>query len=397
MDKGYLIVSVFGENDNKPISAADVTVRGDNYSESFKTNNSGSTIKIELDAPLKQYSLEPQSKVRPYSIYQVEVVKEGYETTIINGVQIFPDETSLQKVFLPFRNVVLQASQNDTKVIDVPPHSLWNDTNNDRVYPETLSPEYVIVQDGTPANVSARKYYVPFNDYIKNVASGEIYSTWPKEAIKANVYAIISFTMNRIYTEWYRSQGYNFSVTSLPSHDHTYVFNRTIFSSISDVVDEISNQYIQLPNRNYPYLAQYNDGIKTNNPGWLSQWGSKSLADQGYNALQILRYYYPSTLTLRTAPNIEGLPSSFPGFNLREGVCGEPTMQIQQMLNTISGSYPKIPKINPVDGQYQASTKRSVQTFQEVFGLPATGIVDIATWYRISYIYVAVNKMLQGL
>ncbi|MDD2434817.1 MAG: peptidoglycan-binding protein [Bacilli bacterium] len=408
MDRGYLIVSVFEQGGKQPISGANVIVRGENYQERFLTDSNGKTPTIELSAPLKEYSLTPQTQVRPYSIYQLEVSKPGYETTVINGVQVFPDETSLQKVFLPFLNtpstIQVMATQTlQENIVNLPPHSLWQDTqtpsqnNRDdvRVYPNVLTPEYIIVHDGEPSNTSATKYYVPFIDYIKNVASGEIYSTWPTEALKANIYAIISFTMNRIYTEWYRSQGYNFTITSLPRYDHTFVFNRTIFQSISDVVDQIFDSYIQLPGQNYPFLAQYNDGIRTNNPGWLSQWGSKSLADQGYNAIQILRYYYPSNLTIQTSNDIEGLPTSFPGFNLRLGLCGEPTRQLQTMLNVISNNYPRIPKINPADGQYQESTKRSVEVFQEVFSIPITGIVDMTTWYRISYIYVAVNRMLQ--
>lgn len=416
MDKGYLIVSVYAKNVNEPVSDATVIVRGDNYEQTFTTNNVGKTPTIELNAPLKEYSLTPQSQVRPYSIYQVEVRKPGYETTIINGVEILPQETSLQNVFLPiaqaaqtsaFSVMAVETPTTPTNVINLPPHSLWEEaqttttrnikTDDFRVYPDVLVPEYVIVHDGAPSDTTATNYYVLFTDYIKNVASSEIYSTWPIEAIKANIYAIISFTMNRIYTEWYRSQGYNFTITSLPSSDHTYVNNRTIFKTISDTVDQIFNYYIQLPYKNFPFFAQYDDGIKTNNPGWLSQWGSKSLADQGYNALQILRYYYPSTLTLQSAEDTVGLPTSFPGFDLRLGLCGEPTLQLQIMLNTISNNYPKIPKILPVTGQYQDNTKVSVQTFQEVFGLPVTGIVDITTWYRISYIYTAVNKMLQGL
>lgn len=414
MEKGYLIVSVYADTIANPISDASVTVRGENYEQVFTTGVNGKTITIELDAPLKIYSLTPQSEVRPYSIYQLEVSKPGYETTIINGVQVFPEETSLQDVFLPVNTTsnanilsAISVAANEVKVIDLPPHSLWetaeetnptdlSQANDLRVLPDVIIPEYIIVHNGNPSDSGAAKYYVPFTDYIKNVASSEIYSTWPAEAIKANVYAILSYTMNRIITEWYPSQGYKFTITSLPRYDHTYVNNRTIFKSISDVVDQIFEYHIQLDGKDYPFLAQYNDGIKTNNTGWLSQWGSKSMADQGFDALQILRNYYTNSLTLERAEQIAGLPISFPGYNLILGTCGDAVQKLQIKLNTINGNYPGIPRIIPADGKYNEKTKNSVRVFQEVFNLPVTGVVDFTTWYRISYIYIAVSRMLQG-
>ncbi len=409
MDKGFLIVSVYKDSIAEPISGANVIVRAENYEQSFTTDSSGKTNIIELNAPLKIYSLTPQDEVRPYSIYQLEISKPGFETTIINGVQIFPEETSLQNVFLPTSTLKLKAFS--IKTLDIPTHELWKETkeglennnnNNDlntdlRVYPNVVIPEYIIVHNGSPTNSNAENYYVNFIDYIKNVASSEIYSTWPTQSIKANVYAIISFTLNRIYSEWYKSQGYNFTITSLPRYDQAYSHNRTIFKSIADVVDEIFNQYIKITNQNFPLLAQYNDGIKTNNPGWLSQWGSKELADRGYTALQILKYYYTNNLVIESANNIIGLPTSFPGYNLNVGMCSEAIQKVQIMLNTISGNYPKIPKIIPADGQYKQNTKTSIEIFQEVFGIPITGVIDFITWYRISYVYIAVSKMLQGI
>lgn len=408
MSKGYLIVNVYVDTIAEPINSATVVVTGDNYERSFTTDIDGKTPTIELDAPLKEYSLTPQKEVRPYSIYSLRVSKPGYETTIVNGVQVLPEETSIQNVYLPIQTstVATFASTTDN-VINLPPHSLWEEErksqrNNGiegvfmRVLPDVAIPEYIMVHDGIPSNTNAANYYVPFTDYIKNVASGEIYSTWPKEAIRANIYAILSFTMNRIFTEWYKSQGYKFTITSSPKYDQIYVHNRTIFKTISDIVDQIFNYYIQLPGKNFPFLAQYNDGIETNNQGWLSQWGSKYLADQGYTALQILKHYYVSGLTLERAEQIEGLPLSFPGYNLEEGSCSEAVQKIQIMLNTISGSYPAIPKISPADGQYKSTTTSSVKKFQSTFNIPVTGIVDFATWYKISYVYIAVTRMLQG-
>ncbi len=405
MSTGYLIVEVYGDTEAMPIVNANVQIFGEETNINVKTDSNGKTEKLSVNAPNIEYSLEPQENVRPYSIYSIKVVKEGYETSIIEGVEVFPNETSIQKFFLKRGKVGVNYEE-------LPPHVLWGDypkkmvdedlTENietrktERVYPSVLIPEYIIVHDGTPSS-SAQNYVVSFPDYIKNVASSEIYSTWPKETIKANVLAIISFTLNRIFTEWYPSKGYNFTITSSTAYDQKYTHDRTIFQSISDVVDEIFNQYIKLPNVPQPFFAQYNDGVKVNNPGWLSQWGSKTLADQGYDALRILRYYYSPSMLIESANEIEGLPLSFPGKNLSEGSCGEDVQKIQNELNVISGSYPAIPKVIPANGKFGVETKNAVRKFQEIFNLPVTGIIDFVTWYKISYIYVAVSKMIKGI
>ncbi|MDD2435811.1 MAG: peptidoglycan-binding protein [Bacilli bacterium] len=375
---------------------------GENTNLNVTTDTSGKTETLSLEAPNIEYSLEPQENVRPYSVYSIKAQKEGYETAIVEGVEVFPNETSIQKIFL---------TKGVTGVTyeELPPHVLWGDyppkiddeiditeSVNNRVYPKVSIPEYIIVHNGTPSS-SATNYVVSFPDYIKNVASSEIYSTWPKETIKANVLAIISFTLNRIFTEWYPSRGYNFTITSSTAYDQKYTHGRTIFQSISEVVDEIFNNYIKLPNVPQPFFAQYNDGIKTNNAGWLSQWGSKTLGDSGYDAMQIIRYYYSPNMMIMEADNTIGLPYSFPGYNLSVGSCGEEVRILQNQLNKISGNYPAIPKTLPANGIFGEDTRASVRKFQEVFGLPITGIVNYATWYKISYIFVAVSKMIQGI
>lgn len=405
MQTGNLIVNVYADNISQPVESARVIIQGDNFEQEYNTDSSGKTQTIVLSAPLEIYSEEPQTENIPYSKYDVTVIKEGLQTTTIKGVEILPNETSLQDVYM----ASVYAEETPPLVEEIPEHVLWGDYPPKipeaavkpesepklKVLPRVLVPEYVIVHDGIPTNNAAPNYYVSFPDYIKNVASNEIYSTWPTETIKANVHAIISFTLNRIFTEWYPSKGYNFTITSTPQYDQKYVHNRTIFKSISDVVDEIFNTYIKLPTVTQPYFAQYNDGINTNNPGWLSQWGSKDLGDRGYKALDILRYYYPKTLTIQEATQIQGLPSSFPGYTLKLNSCGEEVQKLQIMLNTISGNYPAIPKISPTDGRYNDQTRRAVETFQGVFNLPKTGNVDYSTWYKIVYVYVAVSKMLQ--
>lgn len=404
MPIGFLIVQVYADNKALPIAGANIEITGSETNLTETTDGSGKTREIPLSAPSKDFSLDPQSDVKPYSEYNIKVSKPGLKTSVINGVQIFDGETSIQ-------NVYLTAIEGDSSINynEISPPVLWGkyppkineiekqEDLGERVLPYVIIPEYIIVHDGIPTNSSATNYIVSFPDYIKNVASSEIYSTWPRETIKANVIAIISFTLNRLFTEWYTAKGYAFTITSSTAYDQKYAHGRTIFKSISEVVDEIFSQYIKKSNVIQPLLAQYNDGIKVNNKGWLSQWGSKSLGDQGYNATQILKYYYTDIIDIYSAQNVQGLPLSFPGYNLVEGSCGQHVQKMQNELNVINGSYPGIPKIIPADGIYDASTKNSVSIFQKVFNLPVTGIVNFATWYKISYIYTAVSKMLQGI
>jgi Putative peptidoglycan-binding domain-containing protein len=403
---GKLIINVYADNEGQPVDKAVVTVTGDNYNKEYETDSSGKVYIDQLYAPEKEYSEVPQKEIRPYSIYDVSVKKDGLQTTTVNNVEILPDETSIQNIYMSSKIT----KEEPEKIINLPEHNLWGEyppklpeepikfeENETRVLTKVFIPEYIIVHAGLPTNSSASNYYVSFPDYIKNVASSEIYSTWPRETIKANVHAIASFTMNRIFTEWYRGRGYNFTITGVPQYDQTYTHGRTIFKSIADIVDEVFNTYIKLPNVKQPFFAQYNDGIKTNNKGWLSQWGSKDLGDRGYTAINILKHYYTNSLTLEKGVEIEGLPTSFPGYNLKLGSCGEPVQKIQNEINKINGSYPGIPKLAYADGIYGENTKKSVETFQKVFDLPVTGVVDFSTWYKISYIFVAVSKMIAGI
>ena len=269
-------------------------------------------------------------------------------------------------------------------------------SNKVKVLTKVIVPEYIIVHDGVPSNYSAANYYIPFKDYIKNVASSEVYPTWNKEALKANVLAIISFTLNRIYTEWYPSKGYNFSITSTTSYDQKFIYNKAIFREISNVVDEILPLYIKRKNKSEPLFAQYCDGVKLKNEGWLWQWGSNDLASKGKNYIEILEYYYGQNIEFQNAFENEGLPTSFPGYNLNLNSCGEPVAKIQNQLNIIRGNYPKIPLIEKADGIFREETKNAIKVFQEIFFLSITGLVDYSTWYKISYIYSAVERMIQG-
>ena len=260
---------------------------------------------------------------------------------------------------------------------------------------QVVVPEYVIVHDGAPTDTTAKDYTVRYRDYIKNVACSEIYATWPKETLLANILAIQSFTLNRVYTEWYRNQGFPFTITASTAFDQKWIYGRNLFASISQAVDEIFDQYLSRPNVKQPILTQYCDGKRSSCPQWLSQWGSKDLGEQGYTALEIIRNYYGTSMYINTAEEIAGIPVSYPGYPLRVGSVGEDVVKIQEQLNTISDNFPLIPKLT-ADGIFGERTQEAVKTFQSVFGLTQDGIVGSRTWYRIQEIYVAVTRMAEG-
>lgn len=216
--------------------------------------------------------------------------------------------------------------------------------------------------------------------------------TWTENAIRANVLAIMSFTLNRVYTEYYRNRGYDFTITSSTAFDHKWIPNRNYFDTISTIVDELFADYLSRPNVRQPILTQYCDGRRVQCPNWLTQWGSQSLGEQGYSAIEILRYYYGDDIYINTAQEVSGVPSSWPGYDLENGASGEKVRQIQEQLNVVAEAYPLIPKI-AVDGIYGPATAEAVRVFQSVFGLPQTGVVDYRTWYKISEIYVGVSRI----
>ena len=256
---------------------------------------------------------------------------------------------------------------------------------------EPVIPEFIVVHDGRPDDVSAQNYWVRFKDYVKNVACSEIYSTWRTEAIKANVLAIVSFTLNRVYTEWYRGKGYDFTITSSTAFDQSYSHGRTIFEEIGVVVDDLFTTYVTKEGISQPLFTQYCDGRRTQCQG-LSQWGSQALGEQGWDAVSILRKYYGSEVYLKSAEKVEGVPLSYDGEVLTLGSEGEAVRTIQNQLNRIADNFPAIPKI-PADGVYGPATQAAVTEFQKIFHLPQTGSVDFAVWYEISNVYVAVAEL----
>jgi len=294
-----------------------------------------------------------------------------------------------------------------TEIIRIEEHTLWGDfppkipeeevkelppATGLVVLPEVVIPGFIIVHLGRPDNRSARNTWVSFPDYVKNVASSEIYATWPDQTIRANVLAIISFALNRVFTEWYRNQGYDFHITSSTAFDQAFVPGRNIFQEISRVVDDIFTNYIARPNARQPLFAQYCDGQRVSCPNWLRQWESRDLGARGFFALDILRHFYGSNIYLRQARQVAGIPRSFPGTPLQMGSGGPDVRRIQEQLNTVAARYPAIPRVR-ADGVFGEETRASVQKFQNIFRLSSDGIVGTATWHRLAYIYVAVTGM----
>ena len=404
-DRGQLKIHVTTERGFFPIKDASIrlsyTGNPTEIIEELSTDISGQTAAVELPAPPLEYSMEP-SEFQPYSEYTIQVNASGYRPINISGISVLPDKTSIQNVRMETatvenpleRNIVITAN---TLYGNFPPKIPEDEIkpmteSGEIVLSRVVIPEYVIVHDGTPSDSSANDYYVRYRDYIKNVASSEIYATWPDAALRANILAIMSFTLNRVYTEWYRNKGYDFTITSSTAFDHKFVYGRNIFSNISNIVDEMFNSYLSRPNVRQPILTQYCDGQRVSCPNWMTQWGSKYLADQGYSTIEILRYYYGSSMYINTADEISGVPASWPGSNLEVGSTGDKVRMLQEQLNRIARNYPALPTI-AVDGIYGSATKAAVEKFQSIFGLPVTGIVDFRTWYRISEIYVAVSRI----
>lgn len=402
-DHGKLQIQLVSQIQNRPVQGAKISI---SYTgapgqplEQLRTNSSGQTETIELAAPPVEYSLQP-SEEQPYSEYNLKVEAEGYEPIEVSGSEILSGEISRQKIKLR------PISDGNYEDVVIPDHTLFGNypekipeeevkpvnESGEIVLSRVVIPEYVVVHDGSPADSTADNYYVRYRDYIKNVACSEIYATWPPETIKANVLAIMSFTLNRVYTEFYRNRGYDFTITSSTAFDHKWIPERNIYDTISVIVDELFADYLSRPNVKQPILTQYCDGRQVQCPNWLTQWGSKSLGDQGYSPIEILRYYYGDDMYINTAEAISGIPSSWPGYTLEIGSSGNKVLQMQEQLNVIAGAYPAIPKIT-ADGIYGPATAESVRTFQKVFGLPQTGTVDYTTWYKISEIYVGVSRI----
>ena len=405
VDRGGLKVTVMTADGTRPVENALVKISYTGESgqtiEEVRTDSSGQTPVLDVKTPPLEYSMKP-SEQQPYAEYTVQVEAEGFENSEIAGIQVLPSVRAEQSV-----SIVFQAGAEFERLV-IGPHTLWGEyppkieeaevkpvgESGEIVLSRVVIPEYVVVHDGPVNDTTAQDYYVRYKDYIKNVASSEIYATWPDDTIRANVLAIMSFTLNRVYTEWYRNKGKDFTITSSTAYDHKWIRGRNIFDSISRIVDELFENYLSRPDVRQPILTQYCDGrqVQCRDRGWMTQWGSKSLGDRGYSPIEILRYFYGNDIYINVAEGISGIPLSWPGYDLNIGATGNKVRQIQEQLNVIAEAYPAIPKVG-VDGIYGEQTKAAVRKFQNIFGLSETGITDYSTWYKIQEIYVAVSRI----
>lgn len=415
-EQGLLQVNVTTAQGLRPIPGARIRISYTAVPETTlreeQTDESGQTEQLSFSAPPKEWSMEPEGQ-QPYAEYTVLIEAQGYQSVLVTGVEIFSGELAILPVAMetlrlsPVGNEeAVEASVRGDRVIVIPDNTLFGnyppkieeaeikpmDESGEIVLSRVVIPEYIVVHDGPPEDSRAKNYYVRYRDYIKNVASCEIYATWPDATLRANILAIMSFTLNRVYTEWYRNKGYDFTITSSTAYDHKWVYGRNIYSNISRIVDEMFSNYLSRPNVKQPILTQYCDGRSVSCPGWMTQWGSKALGDQGYTAIDILRYYYGSSMYINTAEEISGVPASWPGYNLGIGAAGPKVRQIQQQLNAIAKNFPAIRTIR-ADGIYGPQTAAAVREFQKIFDLPQTGVVDFSTWYKISQIYVGVTRI----
>lgn len=396
-DTGSLRVDVT-DQDGRPIdgATAEISITGEPEStlESIQTDSNGQTESVELPAPPFEYTENP-GVTQPYSEYSIIVRAPGFAPVSINGIDIFSSRRSIQDVRLTEISQVVTIGPN-TLFGNYPPKipeaSIKPITpTGEIVLDRVVVPGTVVVHDGVPTDSTASNYYVSFPDYIKNVACSEIYPTWPEATITANVIAIVSFTLNRVYTEWYRNKGYSFTITSSTAFDHKWINERNIFDNVGLIVDEVFADYVSKPDVKQPILTQYCDGKRTTCSG-MSQWGSKYLGDQNYSALQILRNYYGSDIYINTAEEVSGIPLSWPGYTLDIGDSGTPVRTIQEQLSAIRRTYSNIPSL-AIDGIYGEDTAAAVSRFQSIFDLPVTGEVDYSTWYKISQLYVALEKL----
>lgn len=361
------------------------------------TDENGETELVSLNTIDKNLSLDPEYSGIPYTSYNVEVVADGYNSLYIEGVHIFDGEEAIQPAAL----IPMQLTR-DTPIpygITIGKFAVEMNTPRDQIGPTSepkilrlvVIPNPITVHLGRPDS-SASNVQVSFPDYVKNVASSEIYPTWPEESLRANIYAIITFALNRVYTEWYRSRGYNFDITNSTAYDQYFVYGRTIYESISIIVDEIFNEYVRKIGYIAPYFTQFCNGTTVTCSG-LSQWGTVTLAEEGMSALEILRYYYSNNIEIAETNIITNVITSYPGTALRVGSTGLDVQTIQTYLNRIRKNYPAIPLITDEPGVFGSTTQAAVKKFQSIFNLTSDGIVGKATWNKISSIYVAVTRL----
>ena len=403
MAAGILRIQSYAARQSAPVDGVTVTVSGSGFTTTFITGPSGGAADLEIDAPEEGYSLdEGNTTVLPYAVCDITAEKAGWRTVQIKGAQIFAGQVTLAR--LEMIPEVARAAPDGAvppeEPVVIPTHPLFAGVGGSgpapgaqpapRVLTAVVIPKTITVHLGRP-NESARNVTVSFRDYIANVASSEVYPTWPEQALRANIHCQISLALNRIYTEWYPSRGYSFNITGSPGVDQAYVHGRTVFDVMVRLTDELFNTYLRKAGTVNPYYAEYCDGKTVSCPG-LKQWGTVSLANEGRSALSILRYYYGSSIETARTSNIAAIPQSYPGSPLRQGASGTSVYTLQRQLNRIAKDYPAFGKLT-VDGAFGPAMAETVKKFQRQFGLTADGVVGRSTWYKISYIYVSVKDL----
>ncbi len=399
MGNGYLVIQARTAGNALPLNGVRVRISSCNGSVLYDlvTNEIGETEQISLPAVDRKLSLDPNYTGIPYTAYQLMAVAEGFNSLHIADVQIFDGEKAIQPIIL----IPLLESQTypiwqelfiGSRAVEMTePRNQTGPLFEPFVLRHVIIPNPITVHLGTPSSASSN-VKVPFTDYVKNVASSEIYPTWPQASLKANIYVIITFALNRVFTQWYRSRGYNFDITNSTAYDQYFVYGRTIYESISLIVDEIFNQYVRRQGQIAPFFTSFCNGTTATCAG-LSQWGTVTLANQGKSAFEILRYYYPKDIEISQTNIITGIVISFPGTTLRLGSKGQAVQTIQTYLNRIRRNYPAIPLITDDPGVFGSTTQASVKKFQSIFNITSDSAVGKVTWNKISYIYVAIARL----
>ena len=420
MGTGHLILQVRNDEDSLPIANAHVTLRGPDGTALFETytDANGNTEPLELEAPDKEHTLEENYKRPTYSEWQIDVKKDGFITSHIHNVEIIdgeiavlpvhlqplvdkPDATHDEDIYIPPMLPLLPPEaqqiphQTDTTRQAVP--SIFVPANPHQVPDpdpprEVFIPDFITVHLGAPTNTAARNVRVRFSDYVKNVAASEVYATWPRNSLISNIHVIITFALNRIYTQWYRNRGFNFDITNSTAFDQYYRPGAQTFDSINQLVDEYLNTYVHRQGLSNPFFTSFCNGT-TATCGGLSQWGTVSLAQQGRTPLEILRHYYPEDVMLSESNLVRGITESFPGTALRVGSTGEAVKRMQDDLNRIRVNFPLIPQIPDPNGTFGPETEQAVRAFQRSFNLTQDGVIGRNTWNHISHIYNAVSRL----
>ena len=399
---GYLTMQARTAHDALPLSGVQVTVLDDEQNRIYEltTDENGETRRVSLETMDKSYSQNENFTGTPYVAYNVYAQAEGFESVYVADIPIFDGESaSLPLVLVPMQGQERNGMQTEITV-GAPavsmegtrePEGFFQGGESEQVLRQVVIPNPITVHLGTP-EAAASNVQVSFPDYVKNVASSEIYPTWPENALRANIYAIITFALNRVYTEWYRAKGYSFDITNSTAYDQAFIYGRPIYDSISRIVDEIFNEYVRRQGQQAPYFTSFCNGTTTTCRG-MSQWGTVTLAGQGYTPIRILRYYYPDDVEIVETNAITNMISSYPGMPLRVGSTGLDVQTIQTYLNRIRRNYPAIPAITDAVGTFGDSTRAAVTKFQSIFGLAADGIVGKSTWYKLSSLYTAVTRL----